>query len=460
MWTRGKNLGETEGRPPNIILILPDQQRFDSLGCYGNRNAISPHIDRLASEGACFESAFVTQPLCSAARSSILTGLFPHKTEVWDNDVTLTDHTTSFPRLLHDIGYTTGYVGKWHLGPKPEPFDRPISGRPIQPPPDYFDVWQGHDGGASQWVGEPMEKWTVPDNHESAIPDFGREEPGEYRVDFEFDHGIQFIREHHQNPFCLIVSFRPPHTPWTAPRENCERFQGKVQYPTYYAMVNRIDENVGRMVDVLNALGLEQNTLIVYTSDHGHDFVYRWNPQPKRNCYDTASRIPLIFHWIGKIKPGVRSELVSHADLVPTILDLCGLDIPAGLHGHSARELLLSGKGPWRDSVYIQNHPYRQDGRYCPPESDPTMFERCIVTNEWKLIVNSERPPELYHRPSDPDEINNRFRGPGLEEVLRTLFRKLEDWAWQIGDGQALSKWLLYKWYNGEMVIGQSNPAE
>jgi arylsulfatase A-like enzyme len=151
-------------------------------------------------------------------------------------------------------------------------------------------------------------------------------------------------------------------------------------------MVNRIDENVGRLMSTLDELGIREDTLIVYTSDHGHDFVFRWNPQPKRNCYDTASRIPLIFHWKGRFQNGVCSELVSHVDLAPTILDLCGVAIPPGIQGRSAKGLLLGSPSAWRDSVYIQNCPFRRDGRHSEEGKDAAMFERCLVTTEWKLI--------------------------------------------------------------------------
>lgn len=440
---------------PNVILIIPDQQRYDSLGCNGNPDAITPHIDQLANEGVNFDSAFVSQPLCSPARSSILTGLFPHKTEVWENDTTLTDHTTAFPRILHEHGYKTGYIGKWHLGPKPNPEYRPVDGRPVVPPPDYFDLWQGHDGGASQWIGQPMNKWTVPDNDETGIPDFGDENPGTYRVDFEMDRAIEFVRKYKDEPFCLMVSFRPPHTPWTAPEENCLRFEGRVKYPTYYAMVNRIDENVGRLLSTLDELSIRDNTLIVFTSDHGHDFHYRWNPQPKRNCYDTASKVPLIFNWKGQFQSGTYSQLMSHVDIAPTILDLCGIEIPKTIQGRSAKELLLGSGSTWRDSVYFQNSPFRRDGRYAEDGKNAAMFERCLVTPEWKLILNSDRPPELYHRQNDPEENNNRYEEAGLESAKKELFDKFEKWAWEIDDSLALSKWLLYKWKNVGLKPGE-----
>jgi len=213
-------------------------------------------------------------------------------------------------------------------------------------------------------------------------------------------------------------------------------------------MVNRIDENVGRLVSAIDEAGIRDNTLIVYTSDHGHEFQHRWNPQPKRTCYDTASKIPLIFNWKGKFESKVSSELVSHADLAPSILDLCGIKIPERIHGLSTKGLLWGSRSAWRDSVYIQNSPYRRDGRHSEGGKNAGMFERCIVTAEWKLILNSERPPELYHRLSDPQEKDNRYEEAGLDSVRRDLFDKMEKWAWEVDDGLALSKWLLYKWKN------------
>jgi arylsulfatase A-like enzyme len=141
---------------PNVILIMTDQQRWDSLGCNGNSAAIPPNIDRLALQGVCFDRPYVAQPVCSPSRSSILTGLYPHQTGVVDNDIDLMNHARSFPRLLHEAGYRTGYIGKWHLGPRGE-------GGATDPAPAYFDVWKGYEGGlaAPRWVGKAKDAYTV-----------------------------------------------------------------------------------------------------------------------------------------------------------------------------------------------------------------------------------------------------------------------------------------------------------
>ena len=376
---------------PNVVFIMTDQQRYDSLGCNGNTNALTPNIDNLAKGGVYFKSSYVTQPVCSPCRSSMLTGLYPHKTGVIDNNITLINHSTSYPKILHDAGYKTCYIGKWHLGPKGE-------GNIVDPPPNYFDVWQGYDTGASFWIGHKKGKWNVPANSPDQIPAFEKN-PGVYRTDMETDQAIEFIRENKEGPFFLWLSIYPPHGPWTAPIENCRKFKDKVKYPTYYGMVNRIDENVGRFIKAIDELGIREKTIIIYTSDHGHNFIHKWNDHNKRLCYDTASKVPLIFNWKNHFKIGLRSELISHVDLSPTILDLCNVDIPEAMQGNSAKNLLDKSTESFRDAVFVENRPYRN--------AEKGMFERCIITNEWKLILNTDRYPELYNRMQDNEEINN-----------------------------------------------------
>lgn len=420
----------SDGLRPNVVFIMTDQQRYDSLGCNGNSNAITPNIDDLAHRGVCFRSSYVSQPVCSPCRSSILTGLFPHKTGVIDNNITLVNHSTSFPKILHQAGYKTCYIGKWHLGPK--------GGRnTVEPPPDYFDVWQGYDTGASFWIGNQKGKWNVPGNSLDEIPNFDKN-PGRYRTDMETDQAIEFIRENKGGPFFLWLSIYPPHGPWTAPIENCLKFKGKVTYPTYYGMVNRIDENVGRLTKAIDELGIRENTIIVYTSDHGHNFVHKWNDHGKRLCYDTASNVPLIFNWKNHFDVGIRNQLISHVDLAPTILELCNVELIRDLQGKSAKALLNGTIDRWRDAVFIQNRPYKQPER--------GMFERCVVTDEWKLILNTDRKPELYNRKQDIREVNNVYDKPELKKVKDELFDRLENWAWEVDDGLTLSGWLLGKW--------------
>ena len=214
-------------------------------------------------------------------------------------------------------------------------------------------------------------------------------------------------------------------------------------------MVNRIDENVGRIVSTLNELGIREKTLIVYTTDHGENFEFRWNQHPKRACYDASSKIPLIFNWKNHLPPAVRSQLISHVDVAPTILDLCNIKIPKEIQGLSARNLLEGDMKNVRDFVVIQNQPLDP---WSYPRISPQklmaylssdrllMYERCIVTDEWKLILNSnpERAPELYRRKTDIDESDNRYSDPSSRDVRDRLLRTLEQYAWSFQDQLAL----------------------
>ena len=153
----------------------------------------------------------------------------------------------------------------------------------------------------------------------------------------------------------------------------------------YYAMVNRIDENVGRLVQHLDDLGLRERTLLVYTSDHGHYFAKRREEADsfKRLCFDIASRVPLILNWRGHIKGQVCSRLISNVDLASTLLDLCRVKVPSEMHGRSARGLLLTGSQNWRQAVFMEDRPFG--------DLNNGIFERCVVTENWKLILSSQR---------------------------------------------------------------------
>ena len=415
---------------PNVVFITTDQQRHDSLGCNGNDLAATPNLDALAAGGVNFSSCYVTQPVCSPCRSSLVTGQYPHRTGVIDNNIPLIDHSTSFPRLLHQAGYRTGFIGKWHLGPKGE-------GNSVAPPPAYFDEWQGYDTGASFWMGKTRGKtWKVSSNS-NAVPDFQGPEPGPYRTDFETDQAIDFLKRNQKGPFFLWLSIYPPHSPWTAPLENCLRFKDKSPYPTYFGMINRIDDNIGRLLATLSQLGLRENTVVAFSADHGHNLVQRWNSHGKRLCYDSSARVPLIMSWKGQFRTGARSQLISSADIGPTLLDVCGVQVPSAVHGRSAKSVLSDPASRGRDFVVIQNRPYQKVSQ--------GMFERCVVTADWKLILNTERAPELFNRKSDPAEEKNLYADPSTAGVRAELLKKLDTWAWEVNDGLALSSWLRGK---------------
>ena len=433
--------------PPNVLFINTDQQRVDTLGCYGNDRVKTPHLDALAAKGVAFSSCYVTQPVCSPCRSSMVTGLMPNATGVLDNNIPLSPGPFAWPRALHDAGYKTAYIGKWHLG--------------VDPVPVYFDYWRGfHTGWKHVIKEEPY--YAAPGEMESEFraklenskPDVlpGKSVIGKYRPDVETDYALEFIRANQKRRFACWLSFYPPHTPKEAPEENVALYRGKIlpeEQAIYHAMVNRLDWNVGRVLAELDKLGLREKTLIVFTSDHGENFPFGWNQHYKRLCYDQAANVPLILSWPGTLPEGAKIDrVVSIADLCPSIIDWCGLKVPPGLHGDSLKPVLTERAPKWRDDAFIQNNPYTGSGKTGTgeekPGKDPGMRERCLVTQEWKLILNTSRPPELYSRRNSQPDTDNMFGRAETKMDVRALAERLEAWAKKTGDkitGDLLAQW-------------------
>ena len=427
---------------PNILFILTDEQRKDTLGCYGNDLAITPAFDGLAARGVRFNSCYTTQPVCAPCRSSLITGLYPTSTGVVENLIPLRPDLFAWPRALHEQGYRTAYIGKWHLG--------------TDPVPDYFDVWKGYNTGWPHWIreepvymlpGETAAEYEARIEAGDRSTAAGEEHIGRYRADLETDHAIDFIRNAGEEPFLCFVGFYPPHTPMHAPEEDIELHRGKFasEYDDiYHAMVHRLDKNFARMLATLDEQGLRENTLIVVASEHGHVYPRRWNDHIKRLCYDQASNVPLLMSWPGVLPEGrVVPEVINSADLVPTLLELAGAPWPEDMHGESAVRLIHGDASDWHEDVLIQNAPYRTHGG-APEGVDVDMRERCVVTNDWKLILNTSRDPELYRRHEDPKEEHNLFGQADTLEVTRDLAQRLIAWGERISDDMPAD--LVQKW--------------
>ena len=369
---------------PNIILLMTDQQRWDSLGCNGNSFVSTPNVDRLAAGGANCMNSFTPWPVCTPVRATMWTGVLPHQHQViyntynMDNLLKETSHEqrTIF-ESMGPAGYTTAYFGKWHLGEKD---------------PGLFDVWKGFNSLGGHWV----------DNKRDGI----------YKPDQQTDQMIEFIQEQAKSdqPFFAINGYYPPHDPYTAPKEFYEPYRGKgVPCAGYYAAVSAIDHSVGRLMAALEEQGIAENTIVVYYSDHGDMFNYR-APGHKFTCHDDSIKVPMIVSWPGTITAGQSiEEFVGLQDLMPTILDWAGLDIPDHLHGKSMAPLLGGESVSWRDAHYTQNI-----------TRDPFVDQRCIRTNDWKLILtrpvtglrNYMGNHTLYDLVNDPEEELNLYQTP------------------------------------------------
>jgi arylsulfatase A-like enzyme len=403
---------------PNIILLMTDQQRWDSLGCNGNRFVSTPNVDRLAAGGANCANSFTPWPVCTPARATMWTGVYPHQHQViynaykMDNVLKETSHEqrTVF-EPVRESGYTTAYFGKWHLG---------------ETDPGMFDVWKGFNSSGGHWVDDVRD--------------------GVYKPDQQTDEMIAFIKEqgNSDKPFFAVNGYYPPHDPYTAPKRFYEPYRDKgVPHAGYYAAVSAIDDNVGRLVTALEDAGLTQDTVIVYYSDHGDHFSYRGSDH-KFTCHEDSIKVPMVISWPGTIAAGqVIDPFVGLQDLMPTLLDWAGLEIPEYLHGRSLVPLLEGKSVPWREAHYTEN-----------VIRGPFIEQRSVRTKEWKLILTRSvrflqgymALNELYDLVEDPEEelniyktprqdSHNRFRNtPPQTEVIESLVQLLKRQAAEIDD--------------------------
>lgn len=418
------------GRPPNVLLLLFDKCRTDFIGCYGSPDAQTPNLDQLASSGVRFDRAYTPQALCGPARASMLTGLYPHAHGVRRNvypapagrlntnfqDVIVDPFRDPRFRLwdncvyqLNNAGYATGCIGKWHLGPAN---------------PGFFDTFKGFNSLLRHWVGEP---------HRSA-----------YRPDVETDEAIRFIEANGERPWFLYQSYYAPHEPLDPPKDWAVRFAGKDR-AEYHATVANLDWNTGRILDALRRRNLLDNTLIIFTADHGRTWIDRpGSAESIAMSYEEVARVPLILRYPARVPQSkVWRSGVNLAALAPTMLDACGISLAQGLSGanltpslHAASLLrTLSGQDEWREPVILQNIP--QKG------IDGSLYdERAIRTERHKLILRKFdvrpelRPGEMYDLETDPDESKNLYaKEPRL---VAQLAAQLEKWGRTAGDDTAV----------------------
>ncbi|MEO1016226.1 MAG: sulfatase-like hydrolase/transferase, partial [Pseudomonadota bacterium] len=312
---------------PNIIVIMPDQQRADTLGCYGNKFTETPNLDRLAGRGVVFDRAFTPYPICTPARCTMWTGMYPHGHGItWnfygvDNlfEEQATQKTTVFD-LLKDAGYLNAYFGKWHLGEKPNP---------------AFDVWDAFNSRGGHWV----------DGRQSF-------QDGVWKPAAQTDACIAFLESEQaqsDQPFIMVQGYYPPHQPYTAPLEFYEPYRGKgVPCAGYYASVTGLDFHTGRILETLERTGLKDNTVFIYLSDHGDTFNYREGSKNKFVCHDDAIRIPFLLSWPNGAPSGTRVKApIGLQDLAPTILDLADAETPDWMHGRSILPLLSGDDAGW-----------------------------------------------------------------------------------------------------------------
>ncbi len=354
---------------PNFVLIFADDLGINDLSCYGRRDQPTPHLDRMAAEGMRFTCGYCSQPICSPSRAGLLTGRSParlHITTYLPGRPDAKSQMVLHPKIqmqlplaertiaeyLKEAGYATGCVGKWHLGgagfgPKEQGFDFVFAGRPNTTP-------SASEGGK-----------------------------GEYEHTRQ---ALQFLEANKERPFFLYVPYNTPHIPLGAKPELIAKHKDAF-YPTHAAMMETMDDCVGLILQKLKDLGLDEKTLVIFTSDNGglsvlefaggpstHNTPYRGG---KGYLYEGGLREPTIFRWPGRIKPAVVETPIVHLDLLPTLLALAGVELPANLDGVSIAPLLL-GTSQLAPRKFFWHFPHynNQGGRPAGAVRD----------GDWKLI--------------------------------------------------------------------------
>lgn len=414
-------------RTPNFLIVIADDLNKDSLPCYGNKDAITPNIDRLANEGMIFENAFTTTAMCAPTRTQLYTGLFPMKSGAYPNHSGVKEGVTSIVHDLRKLGYRVGLNGKSHVKPaKSFPFEKLGKGK------------------------------------------------------FDKQEIIKFVNRSTDQPFCLVMASHSPHVPWSA-GDSSKFNPEKLSIPDYwidtpdvrkalaryYGEINDLDRELGECMQIVNEAGLEDNTVILFTTEQGSQM-----PGCKWTCYETGLNLGLLIKWPGTIKAGRRSDAwVHHIDVRPTLVEMAGGKPIAGLDGKSFLGVIKGETDKHRSVTYGV---HTQMGAIGSPKSGYPV--RSIRKGNYKLILNLnneveysnalttrdnemyweswknaaasgdphssflveryiKRPPlEFYNLALDPSELNNLASDALYSDIIEELVSSLELWMQSQGD--------------------------
>ena len=398
---------------PNILFVFGDQWRAFATGYSGDPNVKTPNLDRLESESINFTHAVSACPVCTPFRASLLTGQRPTTHGLFLNDAHLSDDAVTIAKVLDAGGYDTGYIGKWHVNGR---------GRLSYIPPENRQ-------GFAYW--KAME-CTHDYNHSFYFTDQSTTRllwPG-YDAFAQTDDACEFIQRHSKTakPFALFLSWGPPHNPYpTAPAEyramyDAQTMKLRENVPPemaertrrdlagYYAHCSALDHCIGQLRQTLTDLGIEKNTIIVFTADHG-DMLGSHGMERKQKPWDEALRVPMLWHYPAKLGPtGKRLDaILSSEDLMPTLLSLAGLDIPKSVEGIDYKPYMLGGENPNRDNAALIScvAPFGEWSRKAGGKE-----YRGLRTLRYTYVRDLQGPWLLYDNEKDPYQQTNLARAP------------------------------------------------
>lgn len=427
---------------PNIIYILADDLGYGDLGCFGGEIIQTPHIDQMAAEGIKFTQHYAGSCMCAPTRCSLMTGLHTGHARVRGNSshlkpdgagrIALEPEDVTVAEVLKEAGYRTGVIGKWGLG---EPDTTGI------PNKQGFDFWFGYLNQSNAhhyyppylWKNE--EKVEYPDNPTKRT---------HYSHDLFTEEALQFIEAEKENPFFLYMAYTIPHVDLDVPDDSRDPYVGVIEetepygtpggqhyryeerpHATFAGMVSRLDRDVGRILDHLQELGLEENTLVIFTSDNGPtsaggadpDFFNGNGPLRgiKFSVYDGGIRVPFIARWPGKIAPGTESEHISaHWDMLPTFAELAGAEVTSPIDGISMVPAILGNADAQKEHAYLYWEAYNSGG------------QQALRQGDWKAVrigMLKDKPKfELFNLKEDLAETTDVSKQhPEVADRLRQL---------------------------------------
>ena len=415
---------EKSARRPNIVYVFADQMRAHAMGCMGNKQVITPHLDKLAGEGMLVTNAISCEPVCSPYRAQLMTGRYSHSTGVIHNDIRLPDNEVVISELMKKQDYATGYIGKWHLaGYRSNPVDAKSR--------RGWDFWAVRNCSHQHlkpeyWLNDAKEPIRVPG----------------WEPDVQTDLAVEFIKKNKQAPFCLFLSFGPPHNPYKAPEKYVEMYKDKKlnlrpnvpdrnteNLLQYYAMTTSLDTCVGRINEALDQAGISEDTIIVFSSDHG-DMLGSQGHRLKQRPWEESINIPFIIRYPRKIKAGQRRDwIVSSVDVMPTLLGLCDTSIPSQVQGMDYSSTFLGKSKKQRDAAFLFNV-HRGGG--------PNTDWRGIRTKKWTYAYHFSGDWVLYDLKNDPYQLKNLIDDPKFAAKKNQLREQLESMRKALGESLPL----------------------
>lgn len=440
---RCKNLKKAD----KIILVMTDTQRKDMLGCYGNADMYTPNLDKLADEGIRFERAYTCQPVCGPARAALFTGTYPHTNGSTANTIALSQITKHVGERFSDEGWKSAYIGKWHLDGG-DYFGDGIC--PLGWDEDYWYDMKCY-----------LDELSEDDRYKSRFPETAYDD--KFTEEFTYGHrvsdrAIDFLSKSTEDNFLLVVSYDEPHHPFLSPKEYYKRYADysfpktpnvwdtlddkpehlkawagerlyndkdaiDIKLPHFFGANSYVDYEIGRVLDA--ARKYAPDAMVIYTADHGDALESHSITNKGAAMFQEITNIPFIVKWPGFAPSGCISEnMVSHINIVPTMMEAAGIYVPEILEGKSMTAMFENPKISIDEEVFIEFTRYEIDhdgfGGFQPI--------RCAVSKDYKLVINLLSSDELYDLKNDPYEMVNLINNPDYNDIRDGLHDKILDW--------------------------------